>query len=216
MNVPAADGSPRPDAASPVEPRIESSAAAAPPTFIRHVIRTIGLLGRRRRFLLDRRGQLRAVCLTGSVATILLALLNMALYLAWGRDVAAVPADAPFPGEILVVATASLVFVAGVVVVTLIETHRTAGAAFNLERHMAAIQAGRFDVELRLRKGDNLRKLEIAFNDMASALRERTLDEARELEGLAAVAENLGGPDEAASLAESIRERARRARERVD
>jgi hypothetical protein len=215
MNVPAADGSPRPDSAPPAEPHAENPGTAAPPTFVRHVIRTLGLLTRRRRFILDRRGQLRAVFLTGSATAILLALLNMALYLARERDVAALLSDSPVLRDLIVAAAASLLFLAGVVVVTLIETHRTAGAAFTLARHMASIQVGRYDVELRLRKGDNLRELEGAFNEMAGALRERTLNEARELEELAAAAEALAGPDEAAQLAETIRERAREARSLV-
>lgn len=197
--------------------RAAPSAAATPQTARWQFIRTLEILSRRRRYVLDRRGQLRAVVMAGSVSAVLLALLNAALYVARERGAAALLADAPelrelivsqSRMELLIVAAMSLLFLAGVVLITIVETHRTAGAAFNLARHMGAVQAGHYDIALRLREGDNLRDLETAFNDMTRALLERAENDALQLEQLAVAADELTGPDTAARLAERIRERA--------
>ena len=101
-----------------------------------------------------------------------------------------------------------MIFLCGVAAVAVLETHRTAGAAYNLARHMAAIQAGHYSIRLSLRKGDNLQTLEESFNDMSRALQARALCEVETLESLAATCENLSGPDECLSLATQIRHRA--------
>jgi hypothetical protein len=178
-------------------------------------------LGQRRTFLIDSRSQLRAGFLTATCALILLLLLNLSLYSARRTVTEGVLADSPELGKILhaqnrvelaLVVTASVVFLLGVFVVTVLETHKTAGAAYNLARHMAVIEYGQYGGKVRLRKDDNLRELESAFNAMSDALARRALREAEELDELARDAERLGAP-EASRLVERLRTRAAELRE---
>lgn len=197
-------------------PGLEPTAAAPPAP--RPWLRFLVPLRHRRRFLVDKRVQLRAAFLSGTVALILLVLLNVSLHVARQRDSEALLTDAPELRELIasqnrmelgLIALASLVFIGGVVMITVLETHKTAGAAFNLERHMVEIAQGNYDVRLRLRKDDNLHELEAAFNAMAGALRARSTADAEALEELADVAERICGPDEAEHLARRLRELAR-------
>ncbi len=194
-------------------PSFEPTAAAPPQR--EPWLRFLVPLRHRRRFLIDRPVQLRAAFLSGTVALILLVLLNVSLHVARQRDSEALLTDAPEFRALIVsqnrmelglIALASLVFIGGVVVITVLETHKTAGAAFNLARHMLEVEHGNYDVRLHLRKDDNLQQLEAAFNSMASALRSRTTADAEALEELAGVAERISGPDEAEHLARRLRE----------
>jgi hypothetical protein len=184
-------------------------------------VRALEVLGQRRRFIIDRRSQLRAAALTTAAALVLLVLLNLSLHGARARSAAVVLHDAPELAPLIrsqnrtelgLVAIASVVFLLGVVTVTVLETHKTAGAAFNVARHLRAIREGRYRARLKLRRGDNLMELESAFNDMARGLEERVRQDAEALERFADECEKLSGPDEATRLAESMRERAREER----
>jgi methyl-accepting chemotaxis protein len=84
----------------------------------------------------------------------------------------------------------SLVLLVGVFAVTIFETHRTAGAAIGITRRLRQVAEGNLDARLALRRGDSLRDLEEPFNDMVSALRDRAVSQADELDRLAA---QIGG-----------------------
>ena len=156
------------------------------------------VIGRRRRFLINERYQLRVALLGLGLVTLILVPLNLSFYF----NIATTPetlAAAPELREYLkaqdqaqfqLVLVASLVFLLGYFVVSILETHRTAGAAFNIARHMEAIENGHYGATLKLRKGDNLHELEAAFNRMAQALTDRTVQEIKELEALANHADN--------------------------
>jgi hypothetical protein len=58
---------------------------------------------------------------------------------------------------------------------------------------------------MRLRRGDNLKEIELAFNEMATALEERTLRDVAILEEAAGRAERIGSP-EATQLAVTLRQ----------
>ena len=88
--------------------------------------------------------------------------------------------------ELTLVILASVVFLVGVFVISILETHRTAGAAHNASQRLRDVAAGRYSVRLTLRGSDNLRELEVAFNRMGRALRSRTREEIEALDQLAA------------------------------
>ncbi len=176
-------------------------------------LRGIPALLRRRRFVVDPRYQFRASLMMGALVLVLLALLNVSLFVADVQGRRAALAAAPELGDLLrsqdrlelaLVAAISVVFLIGVVVVGLLETHRTAGAAFVLRRGLGDVAEGRFAIRLKLRKGDNLQALAEAFNHAASSLHERTLAEIEELERLAERAGSLGRP-EALEIAAGLR-----------
>ena len=176
-----------------------------------------GVFGHRRSFLINRRYQLKASILTASVVLILLVFINLLLYSASTRSSARILADSPELEaiilaqdrmELVLIVLASLVFLAGFFMVSVLETHKTAGAAYNLIRRLGEIEGGRYTTALRLRKGDNLAELEPAFNRMARALRDRAWEDVETLRQLADESERGGAP--AAELATRLRELADR------
>lgn len=172
------------------------------------------ILGKRRRYILDRQSQLRAGLLASAVVLVLLVLLNLTLYAIRSQETHKLAAGVPGlervlrsqdRAETLLIALASVLFLGGVFLVTVLETHKTSGAAYNLDRRLAEVAAGRYNVRLRLRRGDRLRGLEEAFNDMCQALQDRAWDEAEVLDRLAAETERLGGTSEATGLVHKLR-----------
>ena len=99
---------------------------------------TPGLLGRRRQFFLNRPHQLRATLLTAAAVLVLLVILNLVLYSIAVSSTNQVLSDSPELAQLiksqarlqlLLILLASVVFLAGVFVVSVLESHRTAGAA---------------------------------------------------------------------------------------
>ena len=66
------------------------------------------------------------------------------------------------------------VFLVGVFVLELMETHRTAGAFQNLRRRLEELRSGRLAAHLKLRRHDHFPELDKAFNDAVATLRTRT------------------------------------------
>jgi methyl-accepting chemotaxis protein len=166
---------------------------------------------RRRRYLIDRKGQLLATAKVTGVVLALLVLLNM-VYSIWSAiETQAIVATNPELLEemtaidrqsMLNLAVISLVVLVAVVIRTIMLTHRTAGAAFNLKRCLGRVADGDFGTELRVRRKDNLRQLQEPFNRMMASLRERAAEEQAELLKLADKVEELGDSD----LAREVRE----------
>jgi signal transduction histidine kinase len=103
--------------------------------------------------------------------------------------------------ELSLVLLASVVFLLGVFAVTVLETHRTAGALVNLSKRLKDIELGRYSARLRLRRTDNMRGLEAAFDGMSRALQERAWARVEALEALAAQAESSDSSPAARELA---------------
>jgi hypothetical protein len=184
-----------------------------------------GLLGKRRSFLVNRRYQLRASLLTAAVVLVLLVLLNLAIYASTMRGAERVLVDAPELAEVIraqdraqlyLILLASLVYLIGVFLVTVLETHRTAGAAFNLEARLGEVRRGRYDTRLKLRRGDNLAELEGTFNGMVEALRQRTWDDIEHLVQLANEAGKIADASGGRQLAERLRRLADEKRSRLE
>jgi hypothetical protein len=135
---------------------------------------------RRRQLIVDMRYQLRAGVLVGTVAIVLLVLLNASLILqhsvSSGRPlgvptVALRPAIAERNGSSLaILIVGSVVLFGGVVLVGILESHRTAGAAFAIRRAVDAIREGQTQVRVRLRRGDHLQELAQSINQLAESI----------------------------------------------
>jgi methyl-accepting chemotaxis protein len=164
---------------------------------------------RRRRFLIDRRGQLLATAKIAGVVTALLVLLNMVFSLWSTIETQAIVASTPQLLEELesidrrssiTLAGISLLFLLVVVVRSIVLTHRTAGAAFNLQRCLTRIASGDYDIVLRMRSKDNLRNLQEPFNQMTQSLRSRAAEDRDALAALAPKIEELGHSELAAEV----------------
>jgi len=173
------------------------------------------ILGQRRTFLVDWRNQLRLTLLAVATVAILLVALVVSLQLSRARSAEVLAAKAPALAGLLeeqnrtalyLQLAASAVFLAMVALVSVLETHKTAGAAFNLSRTVARLRDGESGVRVTLRQGDNLQSLAHAFNEMSIALDERRFRDAEALRNLAEQAERISDPYEARQLAETMRE----------
>ena len=178
----------------------------------------------RRQYVINREKQLRSAFLVVVVVVLLLVPLNYSLHTVRQQETATITASNPELRplmesrdriELVVGLLASVVIMGGVFVLTIIETHRTAGAAFAIRRRLDLVREGRLSAELHLRGGDNLRELEAPFNAMTEALRSRASDEAIALEELADQVADIVVPQEAHALATRLRHLARKRRESV-
>ena len=64
----------------------------------------------------------------------------------------------------------SVVLLGGIVLVGVVEAHRTAGAAFAIRRAVDTLATGARGARVRLRRGDHLQELAAAVNRLAEAL----------------------------------------------
>jgi methyl-accepting chemotaxis protein len=176
----------------------------------------------RRQYVINREKQLRSAFLVVVVVLLLLVPLNYSLHTVRQQETATITAANPELGplmasrdrtELIVGLLASLVIMAGVFALTIIETHRTSGAAFAIRRRIDLVREGRLDAKLHLRGGDNLRELEAPFNAMVEALRRQTIEEADALDAIANQVAGIIVPQEAHNLAARLRQLARRRRE---
>ena len=126
--------------------------------------------------MVDARYQLRAGVLVGIVAIVLLVLLNVSLFVQ-DRGLATAEGRAARPlvtrqnrASVALVVLGSGAFLVGVVVVGLLESHRTAGAAFAMRRAVEAIRDGRSEIRVRLRRGDQLQDLARSINQLAETI----------------------------------------------
>ena len=128
---------------------------------------------RRRSYVLDRRRQYRTALLTSGLAALLLIIVNTAFILLRTSQTMAITASAPQLGSTLtqqdsrtgtMLILASVIFVIGVFVITIAETHRTAGAVFAVCRALEGVSDGDYRTPLRLRPTDNLLDLRSPFD----------------------------------------------------
>lgn len=167
------------------------------------------LVPRRRRLVVDRTYQLRVSGLAAAATLLLLLLLNLSLFFSGpAPGASAGTADRPEAGSLDgayraqfgLLLVGSLVFLGGVFLVGILESHRTAGAAFAIRRGLQAFGAGDHGARVRLRRGDHLQDLGEAFNAMAADVSSQTIREAEALDALAAKAEAAGNREVAVDL----------------
>lgn len=179
---------------------------------------------RRKRFLVDRRYQFKMALLAVSLVLALVVLLNFSLFSSAMRETEAAMSIAPQfedylkaqdRAQFLLILLASLIFVVGVFLVSLLETHKTAGAAVNIGNRMDEIRAGNLKARVKLRKDDHLVELERGFNDMAEALGDQAWEEIAVLEKLAAELEDAQGKTVPQELPAAVRKLAKMKRRSV-
>jgi hypothetical protein len=167
----------------------------------------------RRRYLVNASRQIRAAVLVSFVVLIPLVALNIGLHYGAVTQTRAMFAGLPDAAiqriseldrtEMILVLIGSLVYIAGVFFMTILETHQTSGAAVGIARHFRNIRDGRYDAKLHLRDSDNLQELVTPFNQMTAALTDRALQTSALLNALAEEAGSLDGGD---GLSRQLRE----------
>lgn len=181
-------------------------------------------LGQRRTFLVDRPGQIRTTVLAGGVVATVLTVVLATLHVSRERATEALVAHVPSLAETLAAQNrieltfqlaGAIVFLIMVVVVTLLETHKTAGAAFNLGRQMERVRAGEYGTRVTLRRGDNLQSVGRAFNEMSIAIDERFCRDMEIFSDLVEQAGRVTDSQGARQLAEALEEHASERRRTV-
>jgi methyl-accepting chemotaxis protein len=164
---------------------------------------------RRRRYLIDRKGQLLATAKVAGVVFVLLLLLNVVFSLWNTIETQSMVASNPELSEqmesidrkgTLALGIVSSVVLVIVVIRSIMLTHRTAGAAFNLHRCLDRVASGDYSTVLRVRRKDNLRDLVDPFNNLVSSLRNRASEDETALRKFADRVEELGNRELAGEL----------------
>jgi len=163
----------------------------------------------RRTYLIDRKGQLTTTFKVAGLVAFLLLVLNLVLagisagetrkIISVNPNLAQHMAATDRSGS-LVIAGGSVFLLLLVVAHTIVLTHRTSGASFNIKRCLGRVAEGDLDTTLRLRPKDNLLELQEPFNRMAESLRKRASEEQKLLNDLSSKIEEFGLPEEAKIL----------------
>jgi methyl-accepting chemotaxis protein len=174
----------------PVDPNVEhaptvmvgSTRAALEPRVLDR------FMGRRRNYLVDSAYQVRTaiVAVMGMVfllafAAVLFHLVGMENALAQRGGPTARSGDAR---SVLYLVAAGIIFVAAVFVIEILETHKTAGVVLKVSRGLKDLELGSWGTRVTLRKNDNFREMEEAFNAAARTLRDRVEDDLTSLQSL--------------------------------
>ena len=163
----------------------------------------------RRTYLIDRKAQLSTtIKVAGLVAFLLLALNLVLAGISTGETrkiISANPDLAPHMAATdrsgsLLIASGSVFLLFLVVVRTVVLTHRTSGASFNIKRCLGRVAEGDLNTALKLRPKDNLMELQEPFNRMVRSLRKRASEEQKILSDLSSKIEEFGHPEEAKIL----------------
>ena len=170
----------------------------------------------RRTYLIDKKGQLKTTIKVAGLVAFLLLALNLILVginkgetskiIAVNPDLAPHMAATDRSGSI-VIASGSLFLLFLVVVRTVVETHRTSGAAFNIKRCLGRVADGDLNTVLKLRPKDNLMELQEPFNRMTASLRKRASEEQKLLNDISSKIEEYGHPEEAKILRDLAKSR---------
>lgn len=163
----------------------------------------------RRTYLINPKEQLSVTFKVAGLVAFLLLVLNFALagmsssstrkIIAANPDLAPIMAATDRSGS-YVMAGISVFLLLLVVMRTIVLTHRTSGASFNIKRCLGRVAQGDLTTRLQLRPRDNLKELQEPFNEMMEALEARASDEHQQLSALASKIESFGHPEEAKAL----------------
>jgi hypothetical protein len=149
--------------------------------------------GRRRNYLLDTSYQVRSaiVAVLGmgfllifAAALFHLLTLEHARQLARRAPLLARAASGSDVRSILYLVAVGIVFVAAVFLIEIFETHKTAGVIYKVTRGLKEIEAGRWGARVVLRRHDNFKEMEEAFNSTARALRDHLEQDLHGLQGI--------------------------------
>ncbi|HEV8703163.1 MAG TPA: hypothetical protein VGV60_17980 [Candidatus Polarisedimenticolia bacterium] len=151
------------------------------------------LLGRRRQFVVDPSYQLRSaiiavlgMCFLLMFAAALLHLLSVenARLLVDRVPIAKGAVDAHDLRSVLYLVGVGLFFVAAVFAIEIFETHKTAGVVNKVTRGLRDVESGRWGARVTLRKHDNFKEMEEAFNAATRALRGHLDQDLHGLQGI--------------------------------
>ncbi len=147
----------------------------------------------RRRYVIDRPYQFKALLLSMYTALLPLVAFNVLGFL-HGRTVAELTLSAaPQLQEqmlryqrntMLAYLAFTVLFFAGLAWLKILESHRTAGPAYRLSRSLEQVRDGQYDLTVRLRKTDHLGEVADNFNDALQSIRHREGREIAELNEL--------------------------------
>jgi len=150
-------------------------------------------LGRRRTYLVDPSYQVRSaiIAVLGMAFLLvfagalfhLMTVENARLLARSGPDLLAATASGEMRSVLYLVAV-GLFFVAAVFAIEIIETHKTAGVVYKIMRGLRELEGGRWGARVTLRKHDNFKEMEEAFNAATRALRDECDQDLRSLQGI--------------------------------
>lgn len=158
------------------EARALDGERAGPPGLFRR------LLGRRRTYVVDGAYQIRTAVVSVLGMLFLLVFAAALFYLLSQENARALAERAPLLSRvasgtdsraILYLVAVGILFVAAVFVIEILETHKTAGVVYKVTRALREIEAGRWSARVALRRNDNFREMEEAFNAAARSLGEQ-------------------------------------------
>jgi hypothetical protein len=140
------------------------------------------ILGRRRNYLVDRSYQIRTA-MVAVLGMAFLAILSAAMVHSISLDRArALLETSPTLARglsngdvrsVLYIIGTGILFVVAIFGIEILETHKTAGVVFRLTRGLRDLESGFWGTRLTLRKNDNFKEMEEAFNGVAATLSER-------------------------------------------
>ena len=150
-------------------------------------------LGRRRTYVVDPSYQMRSaiIAVLGMAFLLvfagalfhLLSVENAHLLARSGPNLVAATASGEMRSVLYLVAV-GLFFVAAVFAIEILETHKTAGVVYKVMRGLRELEGGRWGARVTLRKHDNFKEMEEAFNSATRALRDECDQDLRSLQAI--------------------------------
>jgi len=151
------------------------------------------LLGRRRNYMVDPSYQVRSAIIAVLGMAFLIVFASALFHLASLENARNFAKSAPFIAgaagkaelrSVLYLVGVGLFFVAVVFAIEILETHKTAGVVYKVTRGLREVEAGRWGTRLALRRNDNFKEMEEAFNASTRALRDELDQDLRGLQGI--------------------------------
>jgi hypothetical protein len=151
------------------------------------------LLGRRRSYVVDPSYQVRSAIIAVLGMAFLLIFAGALFHLLNVENARLLARRAPDlaggtgAGElrsVLYLVAVGLFFVAAVFAIEILETHKTAGVVYKITRGLRELEGGRWGTRVTLRRHDNFKEMEEAFNAATRALRDVLDDDLRGLQGI--------------------------------
>jgi len=148
-------------------------------------------LGRRRSYVVDAAYQLRSAIIAVLGMAFLLVFAAALFHLLSQENARLLARSTPVPPggpsdlhSVLYLLAVGLFFVAAVFAIEIFETHKTAGVVYKITRGLRELQAGRWATLVTLRRHDNFKEMEEAFNAATRALRDQLDGDLRGLQGI--------------------------------
>jgi hypothetical protein len=153
-------------------------------------------LGRRRTYVVDAAYQLRTALVAVLGMAFLIAFTAALFHLLTVENARTLAQKAPLVARgvsgdtrsVLYLVAAGIVFVTAVFVIEILETHKTAGVVYKVTRGLREIESGLWGTRVALRKHDNFKEMEEAFNSAARALSDAVEEDLRGLHSMEAQA----------------------------